>query len=1126
MLAADTQARSDALDPGRSFIVQAPAGSGKTELLIQRMLVLLGLVDQPEQVVAITFTRKAAAEMRQRLLAALAAAEGEAPDAPHRRHTWELARRAAEQDRQHGWNLRRNPARIRTSTIDSLCREISSRRPLLSRLGGPSGVTERARPLYREAARATLAGLAKDDERSRALQTLLLHLDNDHGLATELLVRLLARRDQWLRHLGGKPSGGERGGAGLRAALEAGLRRTVGDALLTLKRLVPREMLARLAPLLEYGAANLDRQDGRYAGWQGIHETPDTERPDSLERAKAGWSAAAALLLTGTGTWRKQINRTNGFPTGAGTAKRMKDDALDLIESASGQEDLREALADIQGLPYVRYPETQWIVQEALFRVLPSAVEALEGQFAEAGGTDFTEVSRAAVRALEAGEAEAAEEGIRHLLVDEFQDTSHTQFSLVEALLRGWKGGDGRTLFLVGDPMQSIYRFREAEVGLFLRAWSSGIAELRLQPLVLSVNFRSTAALVNWVNGALRSALPRESSVDKGAVAFAASAPSTGAEPGLPPSLHAFAKRDGGAEGERVASIVPEALAQGSVAVLVRARGHLPAITAALRKSGIRYRAKEIDPLSERPVVQDLAALTRALLHPADRVAWLAVLRAPWCGLRLEDLLRLVAERPAATIWELMPERGETLTDDARARLRRVGGVLETALAGRGRLPVRQWVEETWIALGGPACLDAAGLAEAEAFLSLLEKLDESGKVIDAASIAESMQDLYAPPDPEAADEVNVMTIHAAKGLEFDTVILPGLERGTQADEPQALVWWERIPRGGAAADLLLASIPERGGDDRLYRYLQSVQKEKAEHELGRVLYVAVTRARRRLHLLGSIEASEDGELTPRAGTFLSRLWEGVEDDFVAALDQTPVQAHREPLEHEPAVEPTISRLVSGWSTPNPPASLKQGVDAGGEPALAQAASAAPPDFNWAHLLIRHVGTVVHGALQRMATLGAAAQTREWIAAREARHRGQLLALGLPGEHVKDALARIRTALENTLADPRGRWVLGPHREGRSEWALSSVLDGKPVDVILDRTFVDESGVRWIVDYKSGGHEGGSREEFLDEERERYRPQLERYARVLENLEQRPIRAGLYFPMLPGWREWEWIRQH
>jgi hypothetical protein len=131
--------------------------------------------------------------------------------------------------------------------------------------------------------------------------------------------------------------------------------------------------------------------------------------------------------------------------------------------------------------------------------------------------------------------------------------------------------------------------------------------------------------------------------------------------------------------------------------------------------------------------------------------------------------------------------------------------------------------------------------------------------------------------------------------------------------------------------------------------------------------------------------------------------------------------------------------------------------------------------------------------------------------------------LGVPGTEIDRATARVLAALQATVDDPRGRWLLSPEHGGaRSEWALTGVLGGETVSVVIDRSFVDGDGTRWIVDYKTGAHEGGGLEEFLDREQARYQPQLERYAALISLREARPIRLGLYFPLAGGWREWGW----
>jgi ATP-dependent helicase/nuclease subunit A len=112
----------------------------------------------------------------------------------------------------------------------------------------------------------------------------------------------------------------------------------------------------------------------------------------------------------------------------------------------------------------------------------------------------------------------------------------------------------------------------------------------------------------------------------------------------------------------------------------------------------------------------------------------------------------------------------------------------------------------------------------------------------------------------------------------------------------------------------------------------------------------------------------------------------------------------------------------------------------------------------------------------------------------------------------------VRPALVHAVTDERGRWLLGPRREARNEYRLTGQVDGLRVSVVVDRTFVDDEGRRWIVDYKTSSHEGAGLDAFLDRERERYAAQLATYARLMGA--SRP-RLGLYFPLAAGWREWE-----
>ena len=225
-----------------------------------------------------------------------------------------------------------------------------------------------------------------------------------------------------------------------------------------------------------------------------------------------------------------------------------------------------------------------------------------------------------------------------------------------------------------------------------------------------------------------------------------------------------------------------------------------------LRSQHVPFRAIEIDALGERPVVHDLLSLTRALLHLADRTAWLALLRAPWCGLTLADLHAIAAPRHDITIWDALNRSDLDWSADGAERIARIQPALSRALATRGRTGVRSLVERTWIALGGPACLASeAELADARACFDLLESIAAVGDIEDFDRLAQRASELFANPDPTADGSLELMTIHKAKGLEFDAVIIPGLGRRPKVDDPQLLVWTERPSVAGA--ELLLAPI-------------------------------------------------------------------------------------------------------------------------------------------------------------------------------------------------------------------------------------------------------------------------------------------------------------------------------
>ena len=548
--------------------------------------------------------------------------------------------------------------------------------------------------------------------------------------------------------------------------------------------------------------------------------------------------------------------------------------------------------------------------------------------------------------------------------------------------------------------------------------------------------------------------------------------------------------------------------------MLGRGRPQLTPVATALRARGIAYQGVDLVPLAERLAVRDLVALARALTHPADRIAWLAVLRAPWCGLALESLSALIGDAPTLTVWEALGDEARLarLPPGPRARAESVRAVLGAALAERGRRALAAVVEAAWLALGGPATLgEAADLENARAFLARLDAVERAGDLDDPAALESELADLYAAPDADASPRLQLMTIHKAKGLEWDVVIVTGLGRGSGRDDGALLEWLE-FARADGGTGLVLAPDRARSKEEEpLVEWLRGLRDERRRLELDRLLYVAATRARERLYLVAALKRGDapGAFARPRADTLLGRLWPAIEGP---AIEAAVSAGEGELVVRGPRAPAPLERLAADWRAP-PPRRAVLPLDE-----VTRPEGPSEFEFQWVTTAARHVGTVVHEELERAAAAALAPAGPD----RDLAWRRRLLELGVGPGQLADAIARVRRALEATAADPRGAWLLDPaHAVAASELGLSTLRGGRVTAARIDRTFVDGEGVRWIVDFKTSVHEGTDLEAFLDQERLRYTPQLERYADLIAAREPgRPIRLGLYFPLHSGWREW------
>jgi ATP-dependent exoDNAse (exonuclease V) beta subunit len=1222
--APDQQQRERALDPASSILVQAPAGSGKTDLLTRRFLRLLAEVDDPGEIVAITFTIAAAAEMRHRILSELEKAAA-------RQHTSEiveadafsmdsLANRAFNHSLARDWKLLDLPSQLRISTIDSFCRDLALQQPLLSGFGGGLAIAEQPDDLYRRAARHTIEQIDRaGPPLAEAVAKLLDWDDNNWRELESLLVNMLGKRDRWMHDfvLSQAPDW-----EALRERLERPFANAVRDGLTNVSQLLDQVPGARdeILALTRFACSQSGGQLHRELAELAEFPSSPFPTPDALEEAHQALSCVANLVLIGEGTLRKQVDKRIGFPA---DCKPEKARMFALINDLAAVPGLETALAGVRDLPPARYTEDDWEIVRACFTLLRDAAAQLKVVFAEAAAVDFIEVAQIAEAVLKSDDgfpsdaALAVADGIRHLLVDEFQDTSRRQHELLSGLIAAWPDRTGRTLFAVGDPMQSIYFFRDADAELFARVKEIGLEIPNAEPLVLdfvqlSANFRTTPTLVERLNDVFALIFAED---DGSGVTFSSAEPARERQArhsqdfklhlSFAPQLTSIKssnsrsfRHEEDPRAEQTQEIVElirshqpateEARAAGKkyrIAVLARAKKSLVPIAQALREANdqaaedactkIPFRAVELERLAARPEVLDALALIRALLNPQDRVAWLGVLRAPWCALTLNDLHTLASADDhallARPVPDLLAERLSLLSQAGQISAQRVLSAMAAVPSLRASQLTASpgtWLQQIWLSLGGADCCAPTARANVDLLWTCLDRLPDGERDLLGPALDAALDTLTALPDPEASSDcgVQLMTIHKSKGLEFEVVIVPDLQAKTAVSSRKLLSWLERGLKPGADSafetpesfsgitEFLVAPLPSKGEDSgKSKAWVDRVYRDRESQETRRILYVASTRAREELHLFArpSYKVEANGELTllnPSVG-LLSTAWPALADEVRARFEEW--KATRKPEGENEIESIAASAGTTLFLVPPPsPAPIKPTLlrrlpeDYG----VAQSEESAPfpsepgisglggPRLYNRHeggLASRVLGTAVHSLLEELARL----RTRfDWPAVRpallqhEPRVAAQIRAAGIgPSQAAQIAANALEIAL-NSSQDRTVQWVLSPHPEAASEVRWSGVVSGMLTSVRVDRIFraglsplVEGSSAWWIVDYKTARADNPDPAAELPRLRALFAPQLVTYGRILRNLHgaDAVLRAGLYYPRMSLLDWWE-----
>jgi ATP-dependent helicase/nuclease subunit A len=949
----DQAARDFAVDPRHHVLLEASAGTGKTRVLVDRFVRLLDAGVDPRHILAITFTRKAAAEMRDRVLATLAARAQ--TDRAFRTRWHELADRVAD---------------IQVSTIDAFCFSLLREFPL------EAGVD----PAFEVADETEMARFSAEalDLTFRAIRGLIIEDPHVRLLLAEIrgttlrdaLASLIDRR-----HL-------------LVPAVATFVARHVRA---TSAEAVAAAFVDDVAVVLSADDAGPILRDGPRGAGDFAWLAEDLAALDQLR------AAAPARVRQFEGRLRAYFLNKDGGPRSM-AAKRFKP-AFASDDSRKRHDRAIKALAPRLVAAFTRFDAgVDGLLARGLLRVLAVATRMYESLLEEHALLDFAGMLDRAVTLLSRQEEFARsrlklQSRYHHVLVDEFQDTSRPQWRLIELLIDAWSEGDTDTptsIFVVGDRKQSIYRFRQAEVALLdeaarkIGALSGGRSATRS----ITHSFRAVPELLAFVN-AIGAELATAPTTDggfryDGSDRFPVPEASGGARRDGEPVLGLIAEPTPAASAAALAAEIERLLATATVrdrhaaprrarpddiAILFRTRAGHRVVEEALAARGIRSYVYKGLGFFDAPEVQDLQALLRYLARPDSDLTAAEWLRSRF--VRLSDV----------ALARLAPDFSRAILDPAFD-----AGVVgldatDLSLLVRARTDVPRWL--AWAAHLTPGVVVDRVMADSAYMRELsgrrLDQARENVKKVRALirrvenrgyatldRIASYFETLGAGEESNAivaaSGCVHLMTIHAAKGLEFPIVFLVNLHAGARGAGPISVL--ERDTRG--EPHVAFGKTAETEAEERRNR-----------DELRRLLYVAVTRARDRLYLSGDLDGqgrllrrqSSLAQLLPAAladrfadasaGTQDEVTWAREGESFALRVCRAPAEPAPMPMDSVPAEAAPLD--IGSLQSPEP--AIVAAVEATDH--TFAGAAAEPDGDDWTAAERRLLGTIVHRVLAR-----------------------------------------------------------------------------------------------------------------------------------------------------------------
>ena len=884
---ADDRARRLAVDPTRHVALEASAGTGKTRVLVDRYVRLLEVGVAPRNILAITFTRKAAAEMRQRVMATL-------------RERHRLGSLSGDRWRE----IRDALGDISISTIDAFCLSLLHEFPLEAGVDpGFDLADETETPRFIESsldrALSIGRGVSLIDTDVALLFTELGEARLRKGL-TALLDRRLVAWDALNRFLRGRD--------------------------VTVDATCQRLLQALRAAVSSVGGAAAFRGCGPMApGFDLVAHDVDvimTEPPPSPALLRAALDRVADLVLTKDGEPRKRLKHKKADYRSPADYERHKAVVFGLgshvaAAIASYRRDLNIVLArGVRRLFAIAQDEYRRTLDKHGVLDFPDLLERtlkLLGQMEEFSRSRYRLESR-----------------YEHVLVDEFQDTSRAQWQLVRELVRAWAAGDGMahgpippSIFIVGDRKQSIYGFRDAEVTV-LDAAGRFIEALRPEGMAraaITRSYRSVQELLAFVNDvfvdvektpdrpdAFRytedDAFPMIDDGARGAEAIGVVVSDTDAAQAEAVADEIARLLLEGATVRDRQTGVPRPIGPGDIGLLFRTREGHTLFESALARRGVPFYVYKGLGFFDADEVKDVLALVSYLADPGSNLRAAALLRSRIVRLS-DEALKLLAPGIAAALTSAESPLGlADLPADDRDRLLLVRDSVAAWIAIADQLPPAEVVDRVLAESAYAVEIGGAGFAQARENLKkvrgLIRRIQNRGYAT-LGRLADYFAELVAGGDEsnaiiDAADAVNLMTVHAAKGLEFPVVFVVNLGKGSGGGRDDIRVVAPPFidddqETGAASATLMSPSATLMSPSVSISDHESASDRDsedKDREETKRLLYVALTRARDRLYLsvtkagakltlqrgsLGRILPA--GLMTAAAGVDAEILWQG-----------------------------------------------------------------------------------------------------------------------------------------------------------------------------------------------------------------------------------------------------------